>query len=167
MTNYFQGNSGHPQHISVGAIAMNEKGEVRCHHVLQEKHKGYWGEGGLDDIYLLMRETVDPNETLEDALHRGLMEEFGMEVELIDYIGSIQGHFKHHGVEVEKTTLYFLCQMKSEDLSKRRGDAEAETDLEWRIPDFLIPKMKQQTVHFGRTDIDESSILERAKKYLR
>lgn len=166
MKNYFQGNSEHPQHISVGAVVINEAGEVCCHHFdsTKGKYEGYWKEQGLENFYILMRETIEPNETLEQALHRGLMEEFGIEAELLDYIGSIQSHFKSKGVEIEKTTLYFLGKLKNQDLSKRSSsDIEFESQIEWHTADFLIPKMKEQTTKYGRTDIDESKILERIK----
>lgn len=89
MKNYFQGNSKHPQHISVGAVVLNDKNEICCHHFDSRINKfiGYWKDNGLEDFYILMRETIEPNETLEHALHRGLMEEFGVEAELLDYIG--------------------------------------------------------------------------------
>lgn len=164
MINYFQGNSKHPQHVSVGAVLVNEKGEICCHHFDSSKGKfeGYWEEQGLDDFYILMRETIEPGETLEEALERGLLEEFGAEAEIIDYIGSIQSHFESKKVVVEKTTLYFLCNLKSQDLKKRSsGDVEFESQIEWQTADFLIPKMKEQSAKYGRTDIDESSILEK------
>ncbi|MEK7117959.1 MAG: NUDIX hydrolase [Patescibacteria group bacterium] len=167
MKNYFQGNSEHPQHISVGAVVLNDKGEICCHHFDSKKFdfKGYWKDQNLEDFYILMRETIEPNENLESALHRGLMEEFGVEAELVDYTGSIQSHFKSGKVEIEKTTLYFLCKLKNQDLEKRsRGDVEYESQVEWHTVDFLIPKMKEQVVRFGRTDVDESSILEKIKK---
>ena len=166
MQNYFQGNSEHPRHISVGAIVLNDKNEICCHHFDSQKtyFKGYWKDQGLEDFYILMRETVEPKETLENNLHRGLLEEFGMEAELIDYIGSIQSHFKNNEVEIEKTTLYFLCKLKNQDLNKRSsGDVEFESQIEWQTADFLILKMKEQALKYGRTDIDESKILEKLK----
>jgi ADP-ribose pyrophosphatase YjhB (NUDIX family) len=166
MKNYFQGNSKHPQHISIGAVLINEKNEICCHHFDSKKFnfKGYRKENNLEDFYILMRETIEPNETLEKALHRGLREEFGVEAEMVDYIGPIQSHFKDDEVEVEKTTLYFLCKLKNQDLSKRgSGDVEDQSQIEWHTTNFLIPKMKEQAIKFGRTDVDESLILERFK----
>lgn len=166
MKNYFQGNSEHPRHISVGAVVLNDKNEVCCHHFdsTKGKYEGYWKETGLENFYILMRETIEPNETLEQALHRGLMEEFGIEAELIDYFGSIQSHFKSKEAEIEKTTLYFLCKLVDQDLSKRsKGDVEFESQIEWHTPDFLIPIMKEQAIKYDRQDIDESSILEKIK----
>jgi len=166
MQNYFQGNSAHPQHISVGAVLLNDKNEICCHHFDSERFdfKGYWKEQGLEDFYILMRETMEPNETLEKALHRGLMEEFGAEAELIDYIGSIRSHFKSKGVEIEKTTLYFLCKLINQNMNKRStGDVEFESQIKWQTAGFLIPKMKEQSIKYDRTDIDESSILEKLR----
>ena len=165
MKNYFQGNSEHPQHISVGAILLNDKNEICCHHFDSSKYdfKGYWKDEGLENFYILMRETIEPNETIEGALRRGLMEEFGAEGELIDYVGSIKSRFESKGIEIEKTTLYFLFKLKGQDLNKRgTDDVEFESQLEWHTAEFLIPKMKEQSAKYGRTDVDESSILERA-----
>lgn len=168
--NYFQGNKDHPQHISVGAVIMNEKGEVCCHHFIADTLSGYWADemkkAGMDDFYLLMRETLLPNETVETALQRGMRKEFGISAEMIDYIGSVRSHFMHQGIEVEKMTLYFICRLVSWDLTKRdTSDIEGTTKIEWQKPGFLIPKMKGQAIKFGRTDVDESSILERALGY--
>lgn len=164
MDNYFVGHSNHPRHLSAGAVLVNDKGEICAHHFNNpELLRGYWTEEGVVDFYLLMRETLNPNETLEQALHRGLMEEFGATAEIIDYLGSIQSHFKHKDIDVEKTTVYFLCQLMSQDLSKRSGDIESKTDVGWYSKDFLISKMKDQPAKYGRTDIDESSLLEKLK----
>jgi hypothetical protein len=163
MQNYFQGNSKHPQHISVGVVLINDKNEICCHHFDTEKTdiKGYWKDEKVGNFYILMRETIEPNEKLEEALHRGLMEEFGAEAELVDYIGSIQSHFESKGIEIQKTTLYFFCKLKSQDLNKRSGDIESKSQVEWQTAEFLIPKMKAQSSKYSRTDVDESQILER------
>lgn len=164
---YFQGYNEHPQHVSVGAVVLNDKDEICCHHFHAKDLEGYWVEEKLDDFYLLMRETLDPDESLESALHRGMREEFGVTGEMIDYVGSIRSHFTHKGVEIEKTTLYFLCRMQKQDLSARNTeDIEGKTKVEWKTFDFLIPQMKAQTEKYERTDVDESSILERVKKTL-
>ncbi len=129
--------------------------------VAHGRQDGYWTDQGLTDFYILMRETPESNESLEATLHRGLEEEFGATAKIENYIGSIVSHWNHQGVEVEKTTIYFLCKLLNQDLSKRKGDIESKTDLEWLPPQFLITKMKEQAVRYGRTDLDESSILER------
>lgn len=143
---------------------MNEKGEICCHHLFTKDLKGYWADEKIDDFYILMRETPKPDEALEHALHRGLQEEFGSTGKLVDYVGSIKSTFKHKEIAIEKTTLYFLCKLISQDLSKRTGDdIESKSAVEWQTPEYLIPRMKEQATKFGRTDVDESSILERMK----
>ncbi len=164
---YFQGVSEHPWHLSVGAVLMNEKGEVCHHHFTDALTKGYWPDEGCIDFHLLMRETVHPNETLEEAVHRGLVEEFGVMGEIIDYIGSFTSEFQHKGVAIQKTTSYFLCKLLFQDETKRNAsDIEGQTILEWHTPAFLIPKMKEQGTRFGREDVDESAVLERLQKHI-
>jgi ADP-ribose pyrophosphatase YjhB (NUDIX family) len=162
MQNYFQGNREHPKHLSVGAVLLNERAEVCCHHFTKADLKGYWSDLGINDFYILMRETLEPNKPLEHALHRGLLEEFGAKAELLDYIGSIKSHFKDKGVEVEKTTVYFRCKLVSQDLSLRdTSDIEGKSQIEWQTKEFLTSKMKEQARKYHRTDIDESEILEK------
>ena len=165
MQNYFQGNSKHPQHLSVGVILLNDKGEICCHHFIDGQLKGYWPDLGINDFYILMRKTISPGESLEEAVKKGLMEEFGVKAEIVDYIGSIKSHFKDKEIEIEKTTIYFVCKLLSQDLNKRNEeDIEGKSNVEWQTPNFLIPKMKEQSKEYGRTDIDESEILERFQK---
>lgn len=157
-SNYFQGTPKNPYHISIGAVVMNDKGLVCCHYFEKITHQKVW----FENFYILMRETPEPHETIEVALKRGLMEEFGMEASLEKYIGSIVAHFPKEGVMVEKTTLYFLCNFISIDETKRKvDDIEATSQILWLDPLDLIVKMKEQGVRLQRKDIDESSILER------
>ncbi len=175
MKNYFVGTKDHPQHVSVGAMLINngvagspqDKNKICCHHFTPDLMGGYWPDLGLKDFYLLMRKTLHIGESLEQAVKRGLMEEFGAEGEILDYIGSIKSKFRHKEgeSEVEKTTLYFVCKLVSKDESKRNNsDIEGKTKIEWCTAEFLIPKMKEQGHKYGREDVDESEILE---KYLR
>jgi hypothetical protein len=164
--NYFQGNSVHPQHISVGAVMHNADGLVRVHHFPKDIAAGFWEEIDVTDFYILMRETLELGETLEVALARGLAEEFNATATLDDYLGSIVSTAyddrggKH--IPFQKTTLYFLCAYTGEAGAERdRSDGEGQSELEWKNAEELIPIMKAQAEKFGRDDLDESSILER------
>ena len=77
-TNYFQSSQEFPFHISVGAVLRNKQGEIACHYFDTFSHLGESAE----DFYILMRETIEPNETIEKALARGLKEEFGAEAQI-------------------------------------------------------------------------------------
>lgn len=166
MKNYFKGTIQNPYHISIGAIVKNSEGKICCHYFNKISHKSI---GMMEDIVLLMRETLEPNESIESCLARGLMEEFGMEAKLQCYVGSIVSKFEIAGTEVqiEKSTLYFLCDYISNDEALRKsGDIEAGSTLQWLSTDELVFKMKDQLQRYGREDVDESSVIERVKPFL-
>lgn len=156
MNNYYIATEKYPFHLSVGAVILNNKGEALCHHFASLKAEGYL----FKDLYLLMRETVEQGETLEQALYRGLREEMGAKVKIKAYLGSIVSEFPRG----EKTTLYFLCELENMDLSKRKADdEEAGSEVAFIPIDTLIKKMNAQYSRYQRTDLDESSVLEKVK----
>ncbi|HSX14831.1 MAG TPA: NUDIX hydrolase [Candidatus Saccharimonadales bacterium] len=158
MTNIYRHSAENHHHLSVGAIIVNDKGQVLCHHHLETKHFG----PVFHDLYLLMRETVEPNEALEAAVQRGCLEEMGAEVNIAEYLGPIVAKFSENGREIEKTTLYFRCQLIKLDAGLRdSNDPESSSVLEWHDTDFLIKKSADQARELGRADIDESAILQR------
>ena len=161
MSNHFQGTAKSPYHISVGGIVLNKEGKVACHYFESLNHKGV---RIIKDLVLLMRETVEENETIEEAVHRGLMEEFGMKAELKCYLGSIVSHYpvRDTDVVVEKTTLYFLCDFISQDESLRsEEDIQRGSVIQWFDPKELVERMKEQGKRIGREDMDESVVIER------
>lgn len=166
MNNHFQRSKEYPFHVSIGAIVINKDKNVYCHYFDKHEIPGF---GIFEDFYLLMRETIEPGESIEDCLERGLSEEFGAKASIRHYIGSIVSRFNltKEGPEVEKTTLYFLCDLISIDETLRKiGDPESGSKIvEVPINDLII-RMTDQGIRLKRQDADESSILERAKPYL-
>lgn len=161
MTNHFQRSKEYPYHISIGAIVVNKNKEVCCHYFKSLSVPDF---GNFEDFYILMRETIEPNETIEECLARGLTEEFGATASIKHYIGSIVSKFplSKDGPIVEKTTLYFLCDLISQDDSERRkDDLESGSLIKWMNLQDLISKMKEQRLRLHREDADESSILEK------
>jgi len=125
---------------------------------------------GFKDFYILMRETMEMGEKIEDTLHRGLMEEFGITGDIITYLGSIKSEYPVKSSEpyysIEKTTLYFLVRTKTFKPELRgQDDAEKESEIQWQPIDFLISKMPEQGRKYS-SSLDESSVLEKAKKYI-
>ena len=154
--NYFQGNAKHPRHISVGAVMRNHEGLIRVHHFPKDVAHGFWKGIGITDFYILMRESLEPNETLEHALVRGLQEEFNAVATLDDYLGAIvatayQATDEHSRAPFQKTTLYFLCTYQ-QDFGERRdlSDAEGKSILEWKSAAESVPLMRAQAKKFGR-----------------
>ena len=158
MTNYFKHSKENPFHLSVGGVALNSQGEVLVHFWPHMDVKDLMAVG--DNVYLLMRETVEMGETLEQALNRGFMEEFGAIVEIERYIGSITSRPPQAGGNFEKTTLYFLCKFLSMDAGKRAvNDPEGGSIPMFKKIQELIPAMQTQGQQMQRDDLDESKIL--------
>lgn len=166
MINYFQRSEQYPFHISIGAIVVDKNNNVGCHYFDKHEIPGF---GVFENFYLLMRETIEPMETIEGCLERGLIEEFGVKATIRHFVGSIVSRFQltKGGPTVEKTTLYFLCDLISSDQSKRRlNDPESGSVIKWLPLNELAKCMKEQRARMGREDADESSILEKVLGYL-
>ncbi len=154
--NYFCATGLNIYHISVGAVLRNKQGQIAVHHYRQEK------PGWLfPDCYILMRETIEPNETIEAALGRGLAEEFGARAIFRQYLGSSVCWLPTpKGVQAQKTTLYCLMDLDGE-LGQPTDLHETHGPIEWHEAKFLIGVMKEQRKRLKREDADESEILER------
>ena len=139
--NLFQCTKESPYHLSVGAVLFNPTDKrIACHHF-----EDFEGE---KDIHILMRETVEPGEAIEAAVHRGLMEEFGAIGKISRFLGPIVGKWRHgghkDGNEIYKTTLYFLVELLEQDVNRRKkDDPEFGSVIEWHEAEFFINKMKK------------------------
>jgi len=159
--NHFQATAGNRYHLSVGAVVRNEEGKICCHYFKSKFFSEV--DRTLEDFYILMRETVEPGESLEECLARGLKEEFGVTARLESYLGSIVSHFPKESMDVEKTTLYFSCAFISRDDTLRsHDDIESGSETRWVEPSLLMSKMKEQSARLNREDTDESIMIERA-----
>lgn len=135
---------------------MNGEGKILVHHYKKKTLCGVY----FENLYLLLRETIEPNETIEKTLARGLMEEFGAKGELVRYLVSIKGKIPANNPYIEKTTLYFLVRYLEHDVTKREaGSVESESDTVWMNPNALIPLFKVQKA--VDDSLDESIIIER------
>lgn len=160
MKNYFRGSKASPYHLSVGAAVVNKKGEVACHYFKEFR--------GLQNFYILMRETVEPNESIETALQRGLGEEFNLTASLDSYLGSIVSYFERDGVSVEKTTLYFRMNLISINSGERSGeDPESSSEIQWLEPAVLEQKIREQATRIGMSDLDEGEIVRRLQSSIK
>lgn len=157
---FFQVNRSQPYHLSIGAVLFDEQGRIACHHF--EEIFGH------KEIYILMRESLEDNETPLMALHRGLKEEFGATATPIAFLGCLSGDLPYTNLPFNKTTLYIACQLTSFDPTTRDPhDPESSSHIEWIEPHQLIQLMQEQGIRFQqRVDADESEIIKRALPYI-
>ncbi|MBD3281010.1 NUDIX domain-containing protein [Candidatus Dojkabacteria bacterium] len=107
-----------PYHLSVGAVVFDGSKIA----IIYKKQQ----------LYTLPRETIYANESLESALSRGMQEELGVKVEVVKYLGSITRAFSIENKQIQKTTLYFICN-KTDD-SRKSLEQDEEKDLVLWLP---------------------------------
>lgn len=163
MSNIYETSVKKPFHLSVGCVLTDENNKVVCHKHTHEK---------FGVVHTLMRESIEPGESPEQTLTRGLQEEMGATAEIQAYIGSITANdtwFReiNQPTPVQKTTIYFLAKLTSIDESKRKADdPESKSELVYLELPELIELMREQSERLKIQDIDESSVLENASKLL-
>ncbi len=153
---FFQASKKQPYHLSIGAVLFDQNGRIACHHF-----KEIFGH---KDVYILMRESMENDETPLMTLHRGLKEEFGATAEPLAFLGCLSGYLRDSRLPFEKTTLYIACKViKWNPEDRDFNDPEASSTIEWLEPSMLISIMQQQGVRFQhRVDLDESEMIKRA-----
>lgn len=152
---FFQASKQQPYHLSIGAVLFNEKGRIACHHFKEIL--------GQKDVYILMRESMENDETILTTLERGLKEEFGATAKPIAFLGSLSGFLPDSKLSFDKTTLYVACQLIDWNPADRDpNDPEATSIIEWLDPNELISIMQKQGNKFKRVDADESEMIKRA-----
>lgn len=165
MNGLYQNTTTSLYHISVGAVLFNDKMEVCVHHFFEEQvpEKLRFLLGGLKEGHHLMRETLEDGETLEDAVTRGLHEEFGARGVIEKYLGAQTCIVGTPTREFEKVTLYHAVRL--EELGERPNvDEESRSKMEWYSPSALLALYERQRSLTTRPELDESVIVERFMK---
>lgn len=164
MKKLFQYSEENPYHISVGAVLVKD-GKILLHrHVraeMPEKYRKFLDD--LETAYTLMRESLENGESLEEAVLRGIKEEFGAEGTIVRYLGSIDAALPKFGIR-QKTTLYFevTCTALGE---RSPQDEEANSKLEWYTPDEAFALLTAQEQVTDRGDLHEAPIVENYRAF--
>ena len=102
-----------PTHlVSVAALVTNEKGEIL---LVNSPWRGWEYPGGL----------IEPGETFQEALHREIREEAGVEVEITGFIG-ICKNVERNIVNIDFTARYLSGELRT---------SEESTEVIWAAPE--------------------------------
>ncbi len=125
------GDRENPYHLSIGQVVFDKNNRI----ALIEKKDG---------TITLPRETTYLNENYSEALVRGALEELGVTVIPIRFIGSLITTFNRDPQTIiEKSTLYFLSRVE-EVKTKHLEDDELDDTVLWTKPSEAIEKLKEQ-----------------------
>lgn len=103
----------HPTHlVSVAALVTNEKGEIL---LVNSPWRGWEYPGGL----------IEPGETFQEALHREVWEESGVEIEITGFVG-ICKNVERNIVNIDFTAKYICGELKT---------SEESTEVVWATPE--------------------------------
>ena len=152
-----------PFHISVGAVLFNDEHQICVHHFYKHRmpeHLHFLLDH-LDETYHLMRESLEGNEPLQDAVLRGVREEFGATGVVERYLGAkIDEIVQPDGQTFEKLTIYHAVRLI--ELGERvGGDAESRSQIEWHSPQAILALYDAQCQKTKRPELDERIIIER------
>ncbi len=114
----------------------------------------------LPHVWHLMRESLEDGETLEAAVLRGCVEEFGATGVVEKYLGAKIDQIVTPQKSFQKCTLYHAVRLQS--LGERTGDdGENRTQMEWYAPQALLSLMDEQVQRTARPELDEREVIKR------
>lgn len=124
----------HTHLVSVAALVTNEKGEIL---LVNSPWRGWEYPGGL----------IEPGETFQEALHREIREEAGVEVEITGFVG-ICKNLERNIVNIDFTARYLGGELTT---------SEESTGVVWATPEqamemitFPLTKKRLQNMLSGR-----------------
>ncbi|GIX00433.1 MAG: hypothetical protein KatS3mg111_3765 [Pirellulaceae bacterium] len=111
-------------YTAVGAVLVNDGGEVLFVRRARDPGKGKWGlPGGFVDAY----------ETAEDALRREVTEETGLQIKHLEFLLTHPNRYCYQGVEAPVLDVFFACKVAGDN---RITLDESELEhYRWQLPD--------------------------------
>ena len=124
-----------PTHlVSVAALVTNHHGEIL---LVKSPWRGWEYPGGL----------IEPGETFEEALHREVREESGVEIEITGFIG-ICKNVERNIVNIDFTARYLSGTLQTSEESTEVIWATPEKAME--IIEFPLTRKRLQNMLSGR-----------------
>ena len=126
----------HTHLVSVAALVTNDEGKIL---LVNSPWRGWEYPGGL----------IEPGETFQEALHREIREEAGVEVEITGFVGICKN------VEKDIVNIDFTCRYVGGELTT----SEECTEVIWATPEeafqmitFPLTKKRLQQMLSGSKD---------------
>lgn len=127
---------------SVAAIIRNSRGEILLTTRAYEPAKGMLDlPGGF----------VDHNETAENALHREIAEELGIEIKSIRYLLSQPNTYSYSGMDIHTLDMFFEVEMEPNSKIEAHDDV-ADAQFYW-LSDVVLDKIGLDSIKRVLTDI--------------
>ena len=108
----------HNHLVSVAGLVTNEEGKIL---LVKSPWRGWEYPGGL----------IEPGETFQQALHREIREEAGVEVEITGFVGICKN------VERDIVNIDFNCRYLRGDLTT----SEESTEVIWATPEEALERI--------------------------
>ena len=126
-----------PTHlVSVAALVTNDRGEIL---LVNSPWRGWEYPGGL----------IEPGETFQEALHREVREEAGVEIEITGFVG-ICKNVERNIVNIDFTARYVCGELRP---------SEESTEVVWATPkeafkmiDFPLTRKRLENMLSGREE---------------
>ena len=122
--------------VSVAGLVSNDQGEIL---LVKSPWRGWEYPGGL----------IEPGETFQEALHREIREESGVEVEITGFVGICKN------IERNIVNIDFTCRYTGGELTT----SEESTEVMWATPEeamklitFPLTKKRLLNMLSGRED---------------
>ena len=127
-----------PTHlVSVAALVTNERGEIL---LVNSPWRGWEYPGGL----------IEPGETFQEALHREVREEAGVEIEITGFVGLCK-NVERNIVNIDFTAKYVGGELRT---------SEESTEVLWASPEeafrmiqFPLTRKRLENMLSGREEV--------------
>lgn len=158
----FRSTASRPYHLSCGAVIFDNKGRILAEHYRQLSYDR--SSRIFANVYRLLTETMEPGESPEACVARGAREELGVTINVLGFLGSQSNLITIAGEKVEKTTIYFCCQLaglESETNKLFRSSAGSYRGV-WIEPDLLISEMIRASAAYNEGILSEENFVRSA-----
>lgn len=127
-----------PTHlVSVAALVTNERGEIL---LVNSPWRGWEYPGGL----------IEPGETFQEALHREVREEAGVEIEITGFVG-ICKNVERNIVNIDFTARYVSGELRTSEESTEVIWASSEKAFE--LITFPLTRKRLANMLSGREEV--------------